>query len=69
MADKTNPIAQGMLQKRYLKWKENKQKSDSTEVFPNNPKLQAELDSLDNEDRIRRNALFKKREKENNNGY
>ena len=34
---------------------------ESQEVFPQNPKLQAELDSLDNEDRMRRNALMKRR--------
>lgn len=34
---------------------------ESQETFPDNPKLQAELDSLDNADRMRRNALYRMR--------
>lgn len=34
---------------------------EDQETFPNNRPLQAELDSLDNADRIRRNAIYKLR--------
>lgn len=47
-----------------MKKKEEPGKIDNTQeeqTFPDNPQLQAQLDSLDNEDRLKRNALFKRR--------
>ena len=50
MSDEKTPIAESMLQKRYLKWKKSKDMKETPqdeETFPQNRKLQAELDSLD----------------------